>query len=375
MGLIAARCTQCNANIEVDSTQEAGICKYCGTAFITEKAVNNYNTYITNNNNFAGANINVVNGNIDNLIKMAENAIDAGNGKEAIDYANRALEIDPESSKAWLLKMKAIEYIGTIGNTQVTEAITYAENAIKYSDEKEKTEEEVYYYYIKRASSLIIIAISNLRDVDKIKQLTKVGFSISTLQAISNGDNTTRSLYLNLATDALLLKLKVPEKFILEHEDMQDKIVALAKLYIGMCQADVDRLKLYGSALVADAITARENVLREFKSGLPEEKAKEVNDADVKPNTGSGGCYIATCVYGSYDCPQVWTLRRFRDYTLDETWYGRLFIKCYYAISPTLVKWFGETSWFKRFWKFGLDKMVKYFNDNGVEDTCYTDKY
>ncbi len=61
-----------------------------------------------------------------------------------------------------------------------------------------------------------------------------------------------------------------------------------------------------------------------------------------------GGCYIATAVYGSYDCPQVWTLRRFRDYTLAKTWYGRVFIKTYYAISPTLVKWFGHTQWFKR---------------------------
>lgn len=42
MGLIAAKCTQCGANIEVDETKEAGICKYCGTAFITEKAINNY---------------------------------------------------------------------------------------------------------------------------------------------------------------------------------------------------------------------------------------------------------------------------------------------------------------------------------------------
>ena len=57
----------------------------------------------------------------------------------------------------------------------------------------------------------------------------------------------------------------------------------------------------------------------------------------------NGGCYVATAVYGSYDCPQVWTLRRYRDYTLAETWLGRLFILLYYAISPTLVKWFGET--------------------------------
>lgn len=47
MGFVAAKCTECGANIEVNETKEAGICKYCGTAFITEKAINNYN--VTNN--------------------------------------------------------------------------------------------------------------------------------------------------------------------------------------------------------------------------------------------------------------------------------------------------------------------------------------
>ena len=57
--LVAAKCTQCGANIQVDSTHEAGICPHCGTAFITEKAVNNYNnTYVTNNTYNAVTNIN-----------------------------------------------------------------------------------------------------------------------------------------------------------------------------------------------------------------------------------------------------------------------------------------------------------------------------
>lgn len=86
------------------------------------------------------------------------------------------------------------------------------------------------------------------------------------------------------------------------------------------------------------------------------------------------GCYIATAVYGSYDCPQVWTLRRYRDYTLAETWYGRIFIRTYYAISPTLVKWFGHTSWFKKMWKGKLDRMVSDLNSKGVEDTPYQDR-
>ena len=91
-------------------------------------------------------------------------------------------------------------------------------------------------------------------------------------------------------------------------------------------------------------------------------------------SSSSGGCYVATAIYGSYDCPQVWTLRRFRDNILAETWYGRAFIRTYYAISPTLVKWFGHTEWFKKMWKGKLDRMVAELNSKGVQDTPYQDR-
>lgn len=106
------------------------------------------------------------------------------------------------------------------------------------------------------------------------------------------------------------------------------------------------------------------------------EKIKKYNDSYQAPtvNTSSGGCYVATAVYGSYDCPQVWTLRRYRDYTLAETWYGRAFIRTYYAISPTLVKWFGHTDWFKNMWRGKLDRMVSDLQSKGVESTPYEDR-
>lgn len=91
-------------------------------------------------------------------------------------------------------------------------------------------------------------------------------------------------------------------------------------------------------------------------------------------SSSSGGCYVATCVYGSYDCPQVWTLRRFRDYALASTWYGRTFIRTYYAISPTLVKWFGNTAWFCNLWKPILNTLVQKLNASGFENTPYLDK-
>lgn len=102
-----------------------------------------------------------------------------------------------------------------------------------------------------------------------------------------------------------------------------------------------------------------------------EEGAK---NGKIRGEGATGGCYVATVVYGSYDCPQVWTLRRFRDNTLAETWYGRAFIRTYYAISPTLAKWFGKAEWFKNLWKPCLDRMVEKLNGNGVEDTPYDDK-
>ena len=108
---------------------------------------------------------------------------------------------------------------------------------------------------------------------------------------------------------------------------------------------------------------------------LKEPKMKIPFYLPSKPKDEKKGCYIATAVYGSYNCPEVWTLRRFRDNTLDATWYGRTFIKTYYAISPTLVKWFGETSWFKRLWHRPLDKLVNSLCKRGVKSTPYDDKY
>ena len=70
----------------------------------------------------------------------------------------------------------------------------------------------------------------------------------------------------------------------------------------------------------------------------------------------------------------MWTLRRYRDETLAETRRGRAFIRTYYAISPTLVKWFGETRWFNALCKPRLDRLVGRLNAEGVADTPYSDR-
>ncbi|MDR2873984.1 MAG: hypothetical protein LBV42_04505 [Methanobrevibacter sp.] len=72
----------------------------------------------------------------------------------------------------------------------------------------------------------------------------------------------------------------------------------------------------------------------------------------------SGGCYIATFVYGDYDAEEVLVLREFRDNTLLKNIFGKLFVSFYYKTIPFLIQQFGS-KFFKKNSKKILDKIVK----------------
>jgi len=88
---------------------------------------------------------------------------------------------------------------------------------------------------------------------------------------------------------------------------------------------------------------------------------------------GQKGCYVATSVYGSYDCPEVWVLRRYRDHKLANTRRGRTFIKFYYKISPALIKIFGNMRLFRFIAKKMLDRKVRKLQAKGFASSPYND--
>lgn len=323
MAFVAAKCTQCGANIEVDDTKDAGICQHCGTAFVTEKAINNYNTYVTNNvvnnNSFIGTTINVSNTvDVDNLFELANSAIDAEDKTKATLYLDEIIKLDSRNVKAWEMKADC-----AYGKSQ----IAYVSNAIKFADEEQKERLEHKYYF----------------------QWAKAWLN---------------DMFMNA----------VPNEAIAKDISLQNYIIEMLNSGIDRYISEWD--EEYNKGLSVEILNNRvDNVnafIDKWITKFPDDKKTSLKKAN---HYEKRGCYIATCVYGSYDCPQVWTLRRFRDYTLGETWYGRLFIKCYYAISPTLVKWFGETKWFRSFWKERLDKMVFRLNEKGVDNTYYNDRH
>ena len=278
---------------------------------------------------------------INNYLELAKVAYDGEDIQGAILYCDKVLEIAPENYHAWIIRAKTAGWGSTLANKKVRESITAAAQAIKFAPENEK--EKVANELI-NALSMQIVSMCNLAE-----NLSKVSLQ----QGI---------VHMHEVMTIWLQILKLPHA---NKETLRSAI----ELCETMCEKSKSSVMPYKRCLhAACAYNNNEPYWVTFKKAvLPEEITSEEENKKQ-------GCYVATCVYGSYDCPEVWTLRRYRDNTLGSTWYGRAFIRAYYAISPTLVKWFGKTKWFKKMWKGKLDRMVKKLNDKGVEDTPYKDK-
>lgn len=91
------------------------------------------------------------------------------------------------------------------------------------------------------------------------------------------------------------------------------------------------------------------------------------------PDLQRRGCYIATAVYGSYDCPAVWTLRRYRDERLSKTALGRLAIRIYYAASPALAARLGHCKRLSASVRRMLDGKVSRLHKAGISGAPYRD--
>lgn len=211
-------------------------------------------------------------------------------------------------------------------------------------------------------------ALLSFTDKEYYKRRQKITVLINSVSVINDYYEITtedKEAVLRKISDAIEKMYEIPYVY-----DPNSYGVSIGSKFWGVRLCNVVRKAFYTELQQIDNVHKDIPYIHELmeknEHGMPESVPESIDD--------SGPCYVATAVYGSYDCPQVWTLRRYRDYTLAETWYGRAFIRTYYAISPTLVKWFGHTEWFKKMWKGTLDRMVNNLNAEGVENTPYKDR-
>lgn len=384
MPLKQAKCTNCNQTLQVDNSEDATICKYCGKAFIIEKAINNYNI----SNNICDDNINYLDNNLNDFIIR---------GGVLEKYTGAATKVIIPNMVSHI---GCGAFQGCLGITDVVipnsvENICYSafENCSKLKriviPANVKVVEPKAFYSCSNLEEVIIsegveiIGSWAFKDCVSLKSIVlpdsvkEIGESIfCECVKLNNVRLSNNLLYIPDAAFehcSMLKNIEVPE--------------SINKIVIGaFTNSGLEEMTFFGNKTITfvvdpefrykrfpetlNCINASEewkkNNYHHFKC-LSEYQPKQTNNS-------SGGCYIATAVYGSYDCPQVCTLRRYRDYRLLTTWYGKLFVDVYYAVSPSLVKWFGKTQLFNKFLKNKLDKLVIALQKKGFENTPYNDK-
>lgn len=337
-------CEMCGNNNLV-KTDGLFVCQYCGTKYTVEEARKLFVEGVVKIDNSEELN---------NLYQLARRAKSDGNSEHAQKYYEQIITKDPSS---WEANFYAVYYqsmnckIGEIGLAAARiigcedTVFNLIKDNINDKDEKRKAVDEVSDKLISISSMLFSAYKNYYDDIDaQIKDKFVQGYADNCSlcrEIVYQAGNTVINIFGDEYGDiaAACWKQGVRQHNILNGV-FNDK---------------------QGNALVIDSYN---------------EKIKKYDSTYQAPQTNmsqDGGCYIATAVYGSYDCPQVWTLRRYRDSILAKTWYGRAFVHFYYAVSPTLVKQFGQKEWFKRIWKTNLDNMVSNLQSNGIESTPYKD--
>ena len=349
-------CEMCNSN---DLIKQDGfyVCQHCGTKYSPEEAKK---LMIEGTVDVSGSTIKVDNSAfVERYLANARRAKEKEDWDETEKYYNMVEQNDPTNIEAIFYSSfgKAKKSLVESDIYKREAAFKVLQNCVSILDdnfdiEKEAEEKEI----IEQISADILLMSCS----EYVYTQKKNGYGI----VVSDDRAKTITMFNNLGKEFMVTLENIAKKF---PDEQKEKRVYYYKLAL----AHAEWVLKNGSLANPSSF---QNIIMTYHKWINEIDPSHVVPSEA-PEAGkkAGGCYVATAVYGSYDCPQVWTLRRYRDYTLAETWYGRAFIHTYYAISPTLVKWFGASDWFKNMWKPKLDKMVENLNKNGVEDTPYYD--
>lgn len=297
----------------------------------------------------------------ENLKTLAKRYYENEEWEKADDYYDRIIELDPHDWEAIYYGGLASAFRSTFDNLRVKEAVIGYENAIPLIDDDKKDD------LIPTMGWEVLNVCQNSKNF-VINTKAKVGSDCSENDVYLYLNN----LYtLTESYDKTLELIPAQDQYLTEsYEEILDLCTRLKGTYEWLWGWNADRTPRRYKVETPQNYISYANLIESKYHG----KVLEQNPDYKLQKPPKEGCYVATCVYGSYDCPEVWTLRRFRDNTLRQSFLGRTFIKCYYATSPTIVKYFGDYKVFNSIFKPVLDKFVNKLQDEGIDSTVYFDE-
>jgi hypothetical protein len=321
--LLSLNCASCGASLENFQNQSEVKCDFCDN---TTQIVRPIRVDAASSAVIEGADATK----FDNLISIMEQSMVAGNYKEAYDYCNKGLEIDPKLAALWENKAICSFWIRTdseIINSEAKEILTYL-NAAKAADPdspslshtSKSLASNLYFAVYYKYFMMDCDASSNGKDLD---QWTEA--SVKTIIDYMN----IMELCFNIDPTVEYLDTAVKELTNLEKCHWIDPSKK------GNVTAE------FVKSLRFDAVKTRAKYIKKIKELDPNYAVPKFED--------NSGCFIATATMGDYDHPVVMDLRVFRDEWLNNQSWGQSFISFYYRYGPIPARIIKDVILLRRF--------------------------
>jgi len=345
-------CEMCNSN-DIQKQDGVYVCQSCGTKYSVEEAKK---LFVEGTVDVSGSTVKVDNSAfVEKYLSNARRAYEKEDWEEVEKYYNLVEQNDSSNIEAIFYSVygRAMSTMIEANLPKRKAAFKVLANCISLIDDNFSLEKE-------NEQFKIITQISN-----DIFRFATTSYSTSPAFPLGTWKIETVALINTLSAEFMVTMEQIASKYPLSEKVKRIPYYTLA---LNHATTVVQRGIMVSPHFNEDVMKYHRFINEIDSNHIVPDKAPETIPAKI------GGCYVATAVYGSYDCPEVWTLRRYRDFELASTWYGRAFVRTYYAISPTLVKWFGKTEWFKKMWRGKLDRMVSNLQEKGFDNSPYNDR-
>ncbi len=347
------------------------VCEHCGTKYGPDEVKK---MIVEGNVDVSGSSVKIDNSSeVEKYRKLADRHFESGQYQEAYDYYNKIIVDDPDDWEVIFRLGLSKGYCTPYTNYSILDIIATVNNTLEVV-EKTINEEE------RRKQIKKDIALKTFDLTAAIENIGMGNYPDNLDESAANYASLTEY---NCIKTVSHIEFLVNDPAYDNDDEIKQFKLALAVAAIEWCsKLTYNRSYISGWSDTGNTygrVDIPENIYREILTYYDSEvnKVKQENPEYQPPGIDrkNGGCYIATSIYGSYDCPEVWTLRRYRDNNLDLTRHGRAFIRMYYTVSPTFVRLFGDTRLFKAIFRPYLDRKVRKLKANGYSDEPYDDKY
>ncbi|HSS21680.1 MAG TPA: CFI-box-CTERM domain-containing protein [Pyrinomonadaceae bacterium] len=312
----SAECPNCAGQLQLPDNTSRVKCTYCGTEIAVQEAIEKFNSSV----------------NPDNLLMLAESAKHAGNLQEAHDYFNRILEIDPQNHKGWYGKAITTGWLATPASLRVDEIFQGIDRALALAPQEKRP------VLLKAAGS----------------ELNQLANSI-----LERAQKEFKSLVTSETYEEFMVRAKAVIRIYQKASTLKPDDLEIFKNIIEAARRYMVRYS-YSEGNLSTSLTNEEYAEAKHFIQDAEFHIQKFDPTFRAQIPEHSNCYIATAVYGSYDCDEVLTLRAFRDHTLSNYAFGRLFIRIYYEVGPRVANRIASGSITNQAMRLLLNKFVLY---------------